>query len=104
MSSFSSSRILLPLCALAALISAVPGKAQISIFSSGYLTPETISLAPNSFGSYGGEFFITDGGRATVSQSKIYTVPSTGGAPTTFASNLPGLALGGLFLPSAGWG
>jgi hypothetical protein len=85
---------------LLALAAAAPCNAQIQIFSTGqYGTPETISLVPAGFGSYGGNYFIPDA-RLTV----IWVAPSLGGPPTQFpAPPIAGGVRGGLFLPP-GWG
>ena len=80
-----------------------PAAAQIQVLSSGgYVTPETISLAPSGFGAYGGSYVIPD-----ASTSNIWVFPATGGPPTTFLHNaiepVDDTIIGGLFLPS-GWG
>ena len=70
--------------------------AQIQIFSSGqYSTPESISLVPNGFGTFGGSYFITDVGVAN-----FWVLPNAGGPPVPFAA---APARGGVFLPP-GWG
>lgn len=85
--------------------------AQISNFSSGYVTPENINLAPAAFGANGGpsgpfsgKYFINDVEKDDPLQTKIFLMPGNGGIPTVFASNLNGLPIGALFLPSSGWG
>lgn len=79
-----------------------PATAEIHIFSSGlYGTPETISLAPSGFGTFGGGYyFIPDG-----VLGQIWVVPITGGPPTPFLASPGGygFTVGGLFLPS-NWG
>ena len=74
--------------------------AQIQTFSTGYGTPETISLAPSGFGAFGDNFyFIVD-----AHTHGIWAVPVTGGTPIEFANMGPSfIPTGGLFLPS-GWG
>ena len=74
--------------------------------SQGYLTPETISEAPASFGNYGGSYFIPDFARNSNDTSlwKIFVMPRDGGNPTVFATNPNNSMLGGIFLPSTGWG
>jgi hypothetical protein len=85
----------------------VPAAAQIQVFSGSssqnqYITPETISVAPNDFGTWGGSYFIPD-----ASTGNIWVVPAAGGSPTPFlAYPIPPVGssiVGGLFLP-AGWG
>jgi hypothetical protein len=87
------------------------GQAQaLELFSSGMLTPETISPVPagvynNIFSGY----FVPDPGRVTGStDSKVWIVPLNGGTPTRFApTTIPMNAstVGGLFLPSGSyWG
>ena len=97
-------RLLLSATLLTACAAAVPADAQVSLFSAGYLTPENITVAPGSFGTFGGQYFINDAGRGDPTKSQIYTLPISGGSPTSFATNLPGFATGALFLPSSGWG
>ncbi len=97
-------RLLLSATLLAALAASCPSGAQVSVFSAGYLTPENINVAPSSFGTYGGQYFINDAGRSDPTKSQLYTLPATGGVPASFASNLPGTAIGALFLPATGWG
>ena len=75
----------------------------ITIFSGDprYGTPETISLAPDGFGAFGGNYFIPDAGAGL---GQIWYVPATGGAPNPFLGvPLTDQPRGGLFLP-AGWG
>jgi hypothetical protein len=73
----------------------------IAVFSSStsYKTPETISQAPATFGSFGGQYFIPDLGNGT-----IWRVPSAGGSPVQFTTTPDYTPLGGLFLPATGWG
>lgn len=79
--------------------------AAITIFSSGMDFPETITPVPQGFGAYGGQYFILDATRDfNVAQTKIWAVPAGGGAPTAFAAPLPIIPIGGVFLPSSGWG
>jgi hypothetical protein len=94
------------LWALAFLLTLPPQAVAIKIYSEGYLTPETISRAPASFGPYGGHYFIPDFGRGSFDPSlhKIWIMPPTGGAPSVFATNPNIFFLGGLFLPDTGWG
>jgi hypothetical protein len=83
----------------------IPATAGLIVFSGSpnYKTPETISLAPNSFGSFGGDYFIPDENRAALG-GHIWVVANHGGSPVTFATNSDYVAFGGLFLPATGWG
>jgi hypothetical protein len=69
--------------------------------SPNYKTPETISQAPASFDSFGGQFFIPDLG---TTPGTIWRVPSMGGPPVQFTTTPDYTPLGGLFLPATGWG
>jgi len=62
--------------------------------------PESISLAPDGFASFGGEFFVTDAtnNTATDAPGLIQVVPASGGAPTVFSST-PLNPRSGVFLP-----
>jgi hypothetical protein len=74
--------------------------AQIQVFSTGqYGTPETISLVPAGFGTLEGNYFIPD-----ARTGDIWVVPTTGGPPSSFAVESDQAMVGGLFLPSSGWG
>ncbi len=77
----------------------------MTIFSTSpnYKSPETISLAPASFGAFGGDYFIPDFNHAALG-GHIWSVPSAGGPPVSFATNSDYKALGGMFLPETGWG
>jgi hypothetical protein len=88
---------------LAAAGPAVAGPVTIFSASPDYRTPETISPAPASFGTYGGQYFIPDFNRA-VPDGQLWVVPEAGGPPTSFATIPVINARGGLFLPDAGWG
>src|SRR5262249_13198622 len=80
--------------------SALPASADIIPFSQGLATPETISLAPAGFGSFGGSYFIPDPGKGPVFESStIWVVPPSGGAPSVFYQTPNAPVLGGLFLP-----
>jgi hypothetical protein len=81
-------------------------RADILTFSTGEVTPETISQAPAGFGSFGGSYFVTDiGAPPTGSQpNTIWVVPAAGGAPSVFTQFVGTGAdafRGGLFLPSS---
>jgi hypothetical protein len=75
-----------------------PDARAIHIFSTGMKVPESISLAPDGFGSLGGSYLIPD-----FVGNTIWDVPNAGGAPSVFASDTSSRFLGGLFLPT-GWG
>lgn len=90
-----------------------PAAFAFELFSSGMLTPETISPTPE--GAYGGAFnntyFIPDPGRVSADPfgSTIWAVPMSGGAPSVFVSGattpLSVSTVGGLFLPDTPyWG
>ncbi len=98
-SSAARVRGFVPLLAIALGLS-FPATAQIQVFSTGgYVTPETISLAPSGFGAYGGSYFIPD-----ASTGNIWILPATGGPPAAFLTPPTGVSvIGGIFLPS-GWG
>jgi hypothetical protein len=79
----------------------------LEIFAVGMDTPETISVAPDGFGDFGGQLFVPDPGPAgpegpVAGDSKVWTIDPQGG-PVSFFSALPeGLGLGfrgGMFLP-----
>ena len=92
------------LLAFVMILAAMPpsATAQIQIFSTGgYGVPETISLAPSGFGTFGGSYFIPDARLAN-----IWIVPGNGGPPTAFLPAplpTPNCTIGGMFFPS-GWG
>src|SRR5262245_37949270 len=65
------------------------------IVSQGYVVPETISQAPDSFGSYGGSYFIPDRGTG-----EIKVMPETFGNPAVFQQTANQSITGGLFLPT----
>jgi len=69
------------------------------VFSSGGIVlPESIALAPAGFGAYAGNYLITDPGTGV-----IWSVPSSGGAPTMFAALITTSFNAGVFAP-AGYG
>src|SRR5215472_17954080 len=83
-------------------------QAGLVIFGTGFSLPESISLAPAGFGSYGGSYFIPDPGVNGLALGNIDYLPPTGGTATVFVT-IPGQTirpLGGLFLPSnfGSWG
>ena len=91
---------------LLALMAGPRMAAAVTVFSSGMVTPETISPAPAAFGSFGGSYFVPDfnGLSSDTANQKIWIVPQAGGGPTVFTTNLNSVLLGGLFLPTTGWG
>jgi len=78
------------------LAAAVP--AQVSTFSTGEGTPETISRVPDRFGAFDGQLFVPD-----FLASVIWRVPRRGGSPVVFVTEGGSADRGGLFLPG-GWG
>jgi hypothetical protein len=68
---------------------------SITVFSTGYVVPETIALIPPSWGGLSGQYLVTD-----ASQNAIFLQPSAGGPPSIFASTPGILPSGGVFLPS----
>lgn len=100
-------RPLLLALGLAALAATAPPAAAgpVTVFSGSplYRTPETISPAPDGFGTFGGQYFVPDFNRG-LPDGQLWVVPQAGGPPTSFAT-IPGInARGGLFLPGVGWG
>lgn len=91
-------KAILPSCFVAVLVllgsRAAPA---VEIISSGYVVPETISLAPADFGTYGGSYFIPDFGTR-----QIMVMPAAFGAPSVFQTATQ-TTNGGRFLP-AGFG
>jgi hypothetical protein len=67
---------------------------SVNVFSSGYTTPESITLVPAGFGTVGGNLIVPDAGA-----NALYVMPASGGAPVLFSSGVNGL--GGVFLPSS---
>jgi PEP-CTERM motif len=77
-------------------------QAGLLVFGTGLSLPESISLVPAGFGSYGGNYFIPDPGINNVGLGNIDYLPPTGGTATIFVT-IPGQIvrpLGGMFLPS----
>jgi hypothetical protein len=66
----------------------------VTVFSSGYMAPETITPVPAGFGTSGGTLLVPD-----KIANALYTMPADGGAPTLFANGVGGN--GGAFLPSS---
>jgi hypothetical protein len=66
----------------------------VTVLSTGFTTPETITQVPSGFGSLGGNLMIPD-----VGANALYTIPVSGGTPTLFASGVSGN--GGIFLPDS---
>jgi hypothetical protein len=76
----------------------------IELFSAGMEVPETISLVPQGFGAYEGDYLVPDPGYDRGDDSKIWVVPANGGAPNVLAT-IPIFeggtgTRGGIFLPS----
>jgi hypothetical protein len=65
----------------------------ITVFSTGFTVPESITPVPAGFGSVGGSLIVPDAGA-----SALYVVPAGGGPATLFASGVAGVQ--GVFLPS----
>jgi hypothetical protein len=75
----------------------------VTTFSAGpYVLPETISQAPSTFGSFGGDYIIPDF-NAENPNGNVWAVPSGGGSPVSIATNGNVAVRGGVFLPS-NWG
>ena len=77
----------------------------VTVFATGFVLPESISLAPASFGLPAGTLVVADGGDLANSNpdSMLYTVPGSGGTPTPigggFSNN--GGTFGGMFAPAS---
>jgi len=88
--------------AIAACLAAEAG--PITVLTSGMSVPEDISLAPASFGSFGGQYFVDDTGVGAAGPSVIWAVQPSGLATvfdnTAFSSSL---TRGSTFLPAT-WG
>jgi hypothetical protein len=100
-------RCLLVIAVLGILLSVAVGPANagpVTVFSGPgpYVLPETISQSPAGFGAQGGNYIVPD-----FITLNVYAVPTSGGAPTTIATNIvngnPVEVRGGVFLPS-NWG
>jgi hypothetical protein len=94
MTSFTRLASLLLLFSIALCLS-LQADPLVTLYSSGYVLPETISAAPSGFGLAAGSLVVADGGNLTVSNanSTVYAVPPGGGTPT---------AIGGPFAAGAG--
>ena len=73
-------------------------QAQVSVFSTGEGTPETISLVGEGFDHLRGSYLVPD-----FLNGNIWAVPRNGGTPSVFVSSPGSAPRGGLFLPR-GWG
>jgi hypothetical protein len=83
--------------ALWLLLAALPIVAlasPVTVFSSGFSLPESITPIPAGFGTVGGELMVPD-----QNDHALYVVPAGGGAPVLFATGVSGV--GGVFLPSS---
>jgi hypothetical protein len=83
-------------------------QAGLVVFGQGLSLPESISLVPAAFGSYGGDYFIPDPGINNIGLGNIDYLLPTGGTASVFVT-IPGQTvrpLGGMFLPSSfgSWG
>ncbi len=94
---------------LAAGLAFGQGKAAaLTNFSTGMLTPETISPANGAYGgAYDDYYFVPDPGRVSgnPAQTKVWLVPKASGNPLVFSptsGTLNTTTVGGVFLPS-GW-
>ena len=79
------------------LIAALPIIAHadtVTLFSSGFTIPETITPVPSGFGTVGGDLMVPYKG-----PNALYVVLAGGGAPVLFASGVSGN--GEVFLPSS---
>lgn len=86
-------RQLLP-AALGIMSLSLAGQASsISVYSTGYTVPETITPIMSGFGSIGGSYFIPDD-----SSGQLFVMPAGGGKPAVFAA-IPGATISGLFVP-----
>jgi hypothetical protein len=73
-------------------------QAQVSVFSTGEGTPETISLVGEGFDHLRGSYLVPD-----FLNGNIWSVPRNGGTPSVFVAEPGFTRRGGLFLPR-GWG
>jgi hypothetical protein len=73
-----------PLLSALAFCTSLHATPIVSVFSTGYVVPESISLAPASFGLPPGTLVVADAGDLSASdpQSTLYAVPAGGGTPT----------------------
>lgn len=75
---------------------------SVSTFSTGFNVPETISIAPATFGAYSGEFIVSDAASNSASNTGgVYAVPITGGSPTLISSISSVGFVGGTFAPTS---
>jgi len=97
MRAFKKSLALVFMLSAPALMFAGP----VTMFSTGFVLPESISLAPAGFGLPAGSLVVTDAGGATGSTSAIYSVAPGGGSPSLLASGPISLLDNGIFAPSS---
>jgi hypothetical protein len=64
-------------------------QAGLVVFGTGLSLPESISLVPAGYGTYGGDYFIPDPGINNVGLGNIGYLPPTGGAASVFVT-IPG--------------
>ena len=93
-----------PAFSLLVTATAVPSlrASSVSVYSSGFVVPETISLAPSSYGLPAGTLLVADAGNQASpgSTSTVYTVPPAGGTPTPIGGSFSagaGGTYGGIF-------
>ena len=85
-----------------ALASGILHAGPVTVLSSGFLLPETISTAPSGFGLSSGSVVGLDVGPGGMGPFAIYSVPSGGGAPTAIGGTISGsFTQGGVFAPVA---
>jgi hypothetical protein len=72
----------------------------VTVLSTGFTTPESISLAPSSFGLPTGTLVVAD---AATNAGNIFSVPAGGGTPTSLLASpfTQGRFNGGVFAPSS---
>ena len=74
----------------------------IGTYITGLSLPETVSLAPATFGTYAGQLIISDSGAGpTTGPGSLYAAPVTGGTATQFSSYSGAGYAGGGFAPTS---
>ena len=64
-------------------------QAGLVVFGTGFSLPESISLVPAGFGTFGGDYFIPDPGINALGLGNIDYLPPTGGTASVFVT-IPG--------------
>ncbi len=64
-------------------------QAGLVVFGTGFSLPESISLVPTGFGTYGGDYFIPDPGINALGLGNVDYLPPTGGTASVFVT-IPG--------------